>query len=47
MGNWYEYQLDADKIIESSFALLEGAELEDAIEKDAIQQKDSPKEDDK
>ena len=37
MGNWYEYQLDANKIIESSFALLEGAELEDAIEKDALQ----------
>ena len=35
MGNWYEYQLDADKIIESSFALLEGAELEDAIEKES------------
>ena len=37
MGNWYEYQLDANKIIESSFALLEGAELEDAIAKDAAQ----------
>ena len=37
MGNWYEYQLDADKIIESSFALLEGAELEEAIEKDSIE----------
>jgi len=37
MGNWYEYQLDADKIIESSFALLEGAELEEAIEKDAAE----------
>ncbi|MGO3283240.1 MAG: ribosome biogenesis GTP-binding protein YihA/YsxC, partial [Psychrobacter sp.] len=37
MGKWYEYQLDADKIIESSFALLEGEELEEAIEKDSTQ----------
>ena len=43
MGNWYEYQLDANKIIESSFALLEGAELEDAIEKDAAQKGDVEK----
>lgn len=40
MGNWYEYQLDADKIIESSFALLEGAELEEAIEKEGAQEKE-------
>ena len=49
MGNWYEYQLDANKIIESSFALLEGAELEDAIAKDAAQtgnvEKDSARKD--
>lgn len=37
MGNWYEYQLDADKIIESSFALLEGDALEDAIEQEGTQ----------
>ncbi|MGO1377105.1 ribosome biogenesis GTP-binding protein YihA/YsxC [Psychrobacter sp. FME61] len=37
MGKWYEYQLDADKITESSFALLEGEELEEAIEKDSTQ----------
>lgn len=44
MGNWYEYQLDADKIIESSFALLEGAELEDAIEKDSIEKESAQNE---
>ena len=49
MGNWYEYQLEADKIIESSFALLEGTELEEAIEKDNIEkgsiEKDSAQKD--
>jgi len=44
MGKWYEYQLDADKIIESSFALLEGEELEDAIEKDSTQKESTQKE---
>ena len=38
MGRWYDYQLDNDKIIESSFALLEGDELEDAIEKESSQE---------
>ncbi|MBH0005199.1 ribosome biogenesis GTP-binding protein YihA/YsxC [Psychrobacter sp. SWN149] len=44
MGNWYEYQLEADKIIESSFALLEGEELEEAIEKDSAQQESTQQE---
>ncbi|MGP9829090.1 ribosome biogenesis GTP-binding protein YihA/YsxC [Psychrobacter sp. AOP1-A1-60] len=43
MGKWYEYQLDADKIIESSFALLEGEELEEAIEKDSTQKENTQK----
>ncbi|MGO1281667.1 ribosome biogenesis GTP-binding protein YihA/YsxC [Psychrobacter sp.] len=43
MGKWYEYQLDADKIIESSFALLEGEELEEAIEKDSSQKENTQK----